>query len=69
MWKYCKIYCISIISYIKNEKKVQTEDWKKKNNVAIVATAPLGTVATVQNLFKKKKKEKKNTMWLTKMTL
>ena len=33
--------------YIKEKKKVQTEDEKK--NVANVATVPLGTVATVQN--------------------
>ena len=33
--------------YIKEKKKVQTEDEKK--NVANVATVLLGTVATVQN--------------------
>ena len=38
--------------YIKEKKKVQTEDEKK--NVANVATVPLGTVATVSKvLFKK----------------
>ena len=36
----------------KKKKKVQTEDLGKKKNVA---TVPLGTVATVQNLLKKKK--------------
>ena len=40
----------------KRKKKVQTEDWKKKKNVATVATVPLGTVA----IFKTKKKKKKD---------
>ena len=32
------------------------EDWKKKKNVATIATVPLGTVATFQNLKKKEDK-------------
>ena len=36
----------------KRKKKVQTEDWKKKKNVATVATVPLDTVATFQNMEK-----------------
>ena len=43
---------------------MQTEDWKKKKNVATVATVPLGTVVTIQ-----KKKKKKETKWLNKMAL
>ena len=35
------------------------EDWKKKN-VATVATVPLGTVATFQNLKKKDKVANQN---------
>ena len=61
MWKYCKICCVSITIYIKGKKKVQTEDWKKKNiyiyiniYVATVVTVPLGTVVTVP--LKKKDK-------------
>ena len=46
-----------IVIYIKEKKKVQTEDWrKKKKKVATIATVPLGIVDTVQNLKKKKKK-------------
>ena len=39
---------------MEKKKKVQTKDWKKKKIVTIVATVPLGTVATVQNLKKKR---------------
>ena len=34
------------------------EDWKKKKNVATIATVPLGTVAT--------SKKKRETKWLNK---
>ena len=43
MWnllcQYNNIY-VGSYKYLK-EKKVQTEDWKKKKNVAIVAIVPL----------------------------
>ena len=43
--------------YILKEKKCTNERLKKNNNnnVATVATVPLGTVATVQNFFFKKR--------------
>ena len=47
--------------YKKEKKKIKNRIFKKK--VSTVATVPLGTVATVQNL----KKRKKKTKGLTKM--
>ena len=47
--------------YKKEKKKITNRIFKKK--VSTVATVPLGTVATVQNL----KKRKKKTKGLTKM--
>ena len=55
MWKYCEICYVSITIYIKEKKKVQTEDEKKKT-LGTIATVLLGTVAT----FQKKKKRKKS---------
>ena len=57
--------------YIKGKKSTNgRREKKRKIEVAIVATVPLGTVVTVQNLKKKKKKKKKReTKWLTKMEL
>ena len=45
----------------KRGKKIQIEDQEKKKKY-LLATVPLGTVATVQ-------KKKKKTKWLTKMEL
>ena len=43
--------------YIKGKKSTnESLEKKRKIEVAIVATVPLGTVVTVQNLKKKKKK-------------
>ena len=51
--QYNNIYA-SYYKYLK-EKKVQTEDWRKKEKKKnSVATVPLGTVVIVQNLGKKK---------------
>ena len=47
------------------KKKKHKPITKKKKKKTTVATMPLGIVATVQNLKKKKKKTK----WLTKMEL
>ena len=61
MWnflcQYNNIYT-SLHKYLKKKKKkTQTDYWKKKKKIlATVATVPLGTVVTVQNL------EKKNTI-------
>ena len=52
----------------KREKKVQTEDWEKKKFVTTVATMPLGTVATVQNL-KKKKRQSGSPKWHCRWTV
>ena len=57
MLKYCEICCVSYRIYIKEKKKVQTEDQKK--TVTTVATVPHGTVANIRNLKKKNKKKKK----------
>ena len=56
MWKYYEICCVNITIYIKGKKKYKqkTGKRKEKKNVAIVATVPLGTVVTVQNLGGKK---------------
>ena len=58
MWnslcQYNNIYAGSY-KYLK-EKKVQTEDWRKKNSVAAIATVPLeqtkGTVVFTHSLNK-----------------
>ena len=49
--QYKNIYT-SLNKYLKGKKKTQT-DYREKKNVATVATVPLGTVVTVQNLGKK----------------
>ena len=56
--KNYKICCVSITIYIKKKYKQ-----KNKKNATTVATVPLGTVATVQNLNKRLKKR------LTKLVL
>ena len=66
MWKYYEIYCVSITiykqgsyKYLKEKKKVQTGRLKKKKKKKFCSysatwTDQGGTVATVQNLEKKK---------------
>ena len=51
--QYNSIYT-SFHKYLKGEKNTNK---LKKKNVAIVATVPLGTAVTVQNLGKKNKKK------------
>ena len=70
MWKYCEIYCVNITIYIKEKKKCKrkAEEKKKKKTVATIATVPLGTVATVQNL-KKKKRQSGSTKWHCRCTV
>ena len=55
LYQYNNIY-ISLHKYLKGKKKHthKIDYWKKKKNVAIVATVPLGTVVIVQNLGGKK---------------
>ena len=52
--QYNNIYT-GLHKYLKEKKKAQTDyRKKKKKTIAIVATVPLGTVVTVQNLGGKK---------------
>ena len=67
MWKYYEIYCVSITiykqgsyKYLKEKKSYKREDWKKKEkkkccSYSATWTDQGGTVATVQNLEKKRK--------------
>ena len=55
MWKYCKIYCVSITIYKKKKYKR-----KKKNYNYYSYRASGGTVATVRNYLKIKKTKQIN---------
>ena len=58
--QYNNIYT-SLHKYLLKKKHKPITGKKKKKTIAIVAIVPLGTVVTIQNLGKRKKKK-----WLTK---
>ena len=57
MWKYCEICCVSITIYIKEKKSTNGRRKNKIKTVTTVATMLLGTITTVRNLKKEKKKK------------